>query len=100
MGFASAASRYRAQIVTPEHKTDDIAGMRIRLAEIEAGLTRLRERYDLLMNHFKFDEAKGVQGEIEVAEQARRALSARLPPPAAEPVPTPFTVARPRHRRR
>jgi hypothetical protein len=84
----------------PEDATGDIAARRARLGEAEAALARLRERYDLLMNRFKFDEAKVVQGEIEAAERERCALSEGLPPPSPEPTPAPFAVAQPRRRRR
>jgi hypothetical protein len=86
--------------VKSEDQAADIAAKRIRLAEVEAALIRLRERYDLLMNRFKFDEAKVAQGEIEAAERERRALAAALPPSSPEPAPAPFTVARTRRRRR
>jgi hypothetical protein len=88
------ASRYRADVTT-----NDIAAQRARLAEIETELARLRERYDLLMNAFRFDAAKRVHARIETAERERRALADALPPqPPAEPA-TPYTVKRPRRRR-
>jgi hypothetical protein len=65
--------------VTAPGPADTVAAQRARLAELDAALTRLRERYDLLMNAFKFDAAK--------------------PPPRAPP-PAPSAVAARRRRRR
>lgn len=78
---------------------NDIAARRVRLAETEAALTRLRERYDQLMNAFKFDAARALVGQIEAAERERATLAAGLPP-AEEAEPRPYMVARPRRRLR
>jgi hypothetical protein len=72
------------------------AARRARLAAAEHDLARFEAQYDLLMSHFKFDEAKALRPRIEAAERECRALSAGLPPPP-EPLPAPFTVARRRH---
>lgn len=77
--------------------SDDSAARRARLAEVEAELARLRERYDQLMNAFKFDEARALVGAIEAAEGERAALAETLPPQAPEE-PGPYVVARPRRR--
>ena len=83
-------------IVRPAvNASDDLAA---RLAQLEAELARLRERYDQLMNAFKFDEARALVGAIEAAERERAALAAGLPPPVADEA-KPYTVARPRRRR-
>jgi ATPase subunit of ABC transporter with duplicated ATPase domains len=76
----------------------DIAAKRTRLAEVDAALVRLRAQYDVLMNAFKFDEARALVGSIEATERERVALAAVLP---TEPVsvPTPYVVARRRGRR-
>jgi hypothetical protein len=76
----------------------DIAQRRARLDAITATLARLRERYDQLMNAFKFDEARALSGAIEAAERERAALAEALPSPVPED-PQPFAVARPRRRR-
>jgi hypothetical protein len=78
---------------------DDIAAQRARLSAVEAELIRLRERYDLLMNAFKFDAARALHARIETAERERRELATGLPPSAPAPPPAPYTVARPRRRR-
>ena len=77
--------------------TNDIAARRARLTEAEAALTRLRGRYDQLMNAFKFGEARALVGAIEAAERERAALAAALPAPDET---RPYAVARPRHQRR
>jgi hypothetical protein len=77
---------------------NDSAARRARLAEVEADLARLRERYDQLMNAFKFDEARALAGAIEEAERERTVLAETLSPRAPEE-PRPYAVARPRRRR-
>jgi len=77
---------------------DDSAARRARFAEAEATLARLRERYDQLMNAFKFDEARALVGAIEAAERERAALAAALPTEMADE-PRPYRVERPRRRR-
>ncbi|HWB49407.1 MAG TPA: hypothetical protein VG651_09875 [Stellaceae bacterium] len=77
---------------------DDITGRRARLAALDATLARLRARYDVLMNAFKFDAARGLVPEIEATERERTALAAALPPvPEAEP--KPYVVMQRRRRR-
>jgi hypothetical protein len=76
----------------------DLGARRLRLAEVEASLARLRMRYDTLMNAFKFDEARALVADIEAAEREQQALAASLPPPLDEK-PAPYVVAR-RPRRR
>jgi hypothetical protein len=86
--------------VTTPGDTDSIAQKRARLAEIEAELARLRERYDLLMNAFRFEAARAIHVRIEAAERERRELAALLPPLQPEPPPTPCAVAQRRRRHR
>jgi hypothetical protein len=74
------------------------AARRARLAELEAAVGRLRARYDVLMNAFRFEAARALVPRIEAAEREAQALARDLPP-LAEPPPAPFTVAR-RPRRR
>jgi hypothetical protein len=69
-----------------------------RLGRIEAELARLRERYDQLMNAFKFDEARALVGAIEAAERERATLAACLPQRVPDQT-RPYTAARPRRRR-
>jgi hypothetical protein len=78
--------------------SNDCTARRGRLGEAEAALARLRERYDQLMNAFKFDEARALVVAIEAAERERTALAETLPPPQPEQ-PRPYVVARPRRRR-
>jgi len=62
-------------------------------------LTRLHAQYDLLMNAFKFDEARALATRIETGERERKLLGEMLPP-LPEPTPSrPYAVARPRRRR-
>jgi len=77
----------------------DLGADRARLAALDAALARLRTRYDILMNAFKFDEAKAVATDIEAGERERATLAAALPP-LREPTPEtpPYTVARRRRR--
>jgi hypothetical protein len=76
----------------------EIAVQRARLAELDDALARLRTQYDVLMNAFKFDEARAVATRIEAHEEERQALAAMLPP-LPEPAPTPYAAARRRRRR-
>jgi hypothetical protein len=86
-------SHYRAAAVTP----DEIARKRARLGELDAALTRLRAQHDLLMNAFKFDEARALVASIEAAERERTALAETVPAlPTLQS--TPYTVARRRRR--
>jgi hypothetical protein len=87
---------YRGGTVDP----DDIAARRVRLAELDAALTRLAEQYDLAMSHFKFDEARDLHARIEPMTRQRNARAAGLPPLPPSPPPAPFTLARPHRRRR
>jgi hypothetical protein len=82
------------QIVT----TNDITAGRTRLAELDAELKQLRERYDVLMNAFRFEAAKAIHARIEACESERKELAEHLPPLPSEPPPAPFTVARRRRR--
>ncbi len=78
--------------------SDDATAQRVRLAVVEAELGRLRQRYDQLMNAFKFDEARALVDAIEAAERECAALTADLPPPTPDEA-RPYRVARPRRRR-
>ena len=73
---------------------------RARLAELEAALAGLRAQYDVLMNAFKFEDARAVALRIEAREEERRALAATLPAPEEPPAAKPYTVARRRRLRR
>jgi hypothetical protein len=74
--------------------TERVAAQRIRLAALKAVLASLRTQYDLLMNGFKFDEARALAPRIEAVEREVRRLAEHLPPaPVASPAP--YTVARP-----
>jgi len=79
--------------------TDSIAAKRRELAALAAKLARLRARYDVLMNAFKFDEARALHSRIETAEREHCEAAAKLPhiePPAA---PKPYRVGGRRRRR-
>jgi hypothetical protein len=80
--------------------TEIIAAQRGRLAALDDRLARLRARYDVLMNAFKFDAARVVAAEIETAESERKLLAEALPPVPVSAPPTPYTVAHSRRRRR
>ena len=78
---------------------DDATAKRARLAERESGLEQLRARYDLLMNGFRFEEARALVPRIEAIEHEVDALAKTLPPsPTARAAP--YTVGRGRRRRR
>ena len=77
----------------------EIAGQRARLSELDDALAQLRAQYDVLMNAFKFDEARAVATRIEAHEAERQALAARLPPAPEPAPPTPYGIARRRRRR-
>jgi len=77
----------------------EIAAQRTRLVELDEALAWLRARYDVLMNAFKFDEARAVAARIEAHEAERQALAEALPPLAEPAPPMPYTVARRRRRR-
>jgi len=86
--------------VTAPGPADTGAAQHARLVELDAALTRLRERYDLLMNAFKFDAAKALHARIEAAERERGAVALALPPQPTEPPSAPYAVAARRRRRR
>jgi hypothetical protein len=71
-------SHYRALAMN----VGDLASRRARLAELEAALVRLRAQYDVLMNRFRFEEAREIAAHIETAERERAIAAASLPPPA------------------
>jgi hypothetical protein len=65
-----------------------------RLTALTNRLDSLRTRYDVLMNAFKFDEARALYLRIETAEREHRELAAALPaPPSPVRAPTPYRVA-------
>ena len=78
----------------------EIAAQRTRLAALDETLARLRGQYDVLMNAFKFDEARAVAARIEAHEKERLALAATLPPLPGPAPATPYVVARRRRGRR
>jgi hypothetical protein len=61
---------------------------RTRLAELDRALARLREKYDLIMSEFKFDEARRVFDRIAAAEAERESLAEFAPSPSSPPQPT------------
>jgi hypothetical protein len=77
----------------------DTTRNRTRLAELDRAIAHLRAQYDVLMNAFKFDEARALAPTIEAAECERAAVAAELPQVATSEEPRPFTVARRRRRR-
>lgn len=77
----------------------NIAERHRELAAVAATLARLRAQYDMLMNAFKFDEARALQSRIETTERQRRELAAGLPPAPPEAEPTPYRVVTRRGRR-
>jgi len=77
----------------------DTAPNHTRLAELDRVIARLQGQYDVLMNAFKFDEARALAPAIEAAECERAALAATLPP-EAPPKPRPYGVMRRPMRRR
>jgi hypothetical protein len=79
-----------------EVTADDIPTRRVRLAALEATLTRLRGQYDLAMSAFKFDEARELAPQIEAIDRERALLAASLPH-VDEPV-LPTAPRRPRLR--
>jgi hypothetical protein len=78
---------------------DGIAAPRLRLAELAAVLARLRAQYDILMNAFRFEEARALVGDIEAAERERNSLAEAVPAPPSRPPAAPYAVARGRRRR-
>jgi hypothetical protein len=87
-------SQHRADVVTE----DSIAAKRARLNDLDAALARLRAQYDVLINAFKFDEAKEVSARIETNERERQSLAEGLPPLPAPAQQAPYAVARRRRR--
>ncbi|HEU0215615.1 MAG TPA: hypothetical protein VFQ90_03075 [Stellaceae bacterium] len=76
----------------------DTAPNRTRLAELDRAIARLRGQYDVLMNAFKFDEARALVPAIEATERERAAVAARLPAEAGHQ-PKPYVVIPGRRRR-
>lgn len=79
--------------------TDNIAAKRRELAATSARLAELRAQYDVLVNSFKFDEARTLHSRIEAAEREHREVAAELPPPEPPAAPAPYRVAGRRRRR-
>lgn len=82
------------------NESEEMAGRRARLAEIDRELGGLRSQCDLAMSAFKFDEANALQRRIAALEDERRVLAAGLPAPSASPERAagvvPVLLARPR----
>jgi hypothetical protein len=78
----------------------EIAAQRARLAELDDALARLRTRYDVLMNAFKFDEARTLALRIEAHDDERKILAETLPPLPEPTAPMPYAVVRRRRVRR
>ena len=74
------------------------AATRRQLAALTDRLDSLRARYEVLINAFKFDEARAVHSRIETAEREHRDLAATLPAPVV-PAPMPYRVATRRRQR-
>ena len=72
---------------------------RIRLAEIERELARLRHRHDTAMSAFLFEEAAALGNMIGALDRDREALAAGLPAPPSEPAATGAVPALARPRR-
>jgi hypothetical protein len=87
---------YHADTMT----TDNGSEKRRSLAIAEAVVVRLRAQHDLLMNAFKFDEARDLVVQIEAAERERASLAALVPAASAETAPLPNFRRRPPLRRR
>ncbi|HEV2189528.1 MAG TPA: hypothetical protein VGR70_20125 [Stellaceae bacterium] len=75
------------------------AAKRRQLAAISARLAELRAQYDVLMNAFKFDEARTLHARIETAEKEHRELAAEVPSPPPAASLAPYRVAARRRRR-
>jgi len=71
---------------------------RVRLAEIDRDLTRLRYRHDIAMSAFRFEEATALGPAIASVEKERQLLAAALPQ-IEPPTGTAPILARPRRRR-
>ncbi|HXP03212.1 MAG TPA: hypothetical protein VN808_03760 [Stellaceae bacterium] len=78
--------------------TTTIIAKRRQFEALTARLAELRAQYDVLMNAFKFDEARRLHTRIETAEREHRALAAEVPP-QLDAATTPYRVARHRRRR-
>lgn len=81
----------------PQNTTAIIAKRR-QFEALTARLAELRAQYDVLMNAFKFDEARALHPRIEAAEREHRAL-ATAAPPQQDAATAPYRVARRRRRR-
>jgi hypothetical protein len=57
-----------------------LPAQRARLAEFDDALARLRAQYNVLMNAFKFDDARAVATRIEAHAEEWQALADTLPP--------------------
>ncbi len=77
----------------------DPEATRIRLAEIERELARLRHRHDIAISAFLFEEAAALGGAIGALDREREALTAGLPAPPGEPAATGAVPALARPRR-
>jgi hypothetical protein len=77
-----------------------IAAKQRQLDVMTAKLSELRAGYGVLMNAFKFDEARALHARIEATEREHRELIAQLPSHQPEATPRPYRVAMRRHRRR
>lgn len=77
------------------------AEARVRLAAVEAELTRLRYRHDIAFSAFRFEEATALGPAINALEREREALAAAIPPePPKAPAPTRVEAPRGRRGRR
>jgi hypothetical protein len=78
--------------------TTAIIAKRRQFEALTARLAELRAQYDVLMNAFKFEEARALHPRIDAAECEHRELIARLPPSPPDAPPAPYSVARRRRR--
>jgi hypothetical protein len=96
--MAAAPTRADTASVRPLDGPPALTARRVRLAEIERDLARLRYRHDIAMSAFRFEEATALGPAIVALEKEREQLAVALPTiePPTGIVPT---LARPRRRR-
>ena len=80
--------------------SDGDAAPRVRLADIERELARLRYRHDIAMSAFRFEEATALGPRLAALERERQALIDALPPPEPAVTGVVPALAAPRRARR
>lgn len=78
----------------------DVAAVRARLAEVERELARLRDRHDIAMSAFRFEEATALGRALAALDAERQVLATDQPQPAPAPTGILPALARPRRRPR